>query len=318
MQFALVLRELWSRRLLVSVGLVIAAVVATLSVARLDGFRLRPRQLQYSAAYTQAFVDTPSSALGNLNENLTLTESRATLYANLMTSPAVLYTIGQIAGIPGNQLYAAGPVDQLQPRSVQEPTAVKRNVELTGETSPYRLSFNNDPNLPDVSIYAQAPTTEQAIKLANASVAGLQQYVARLESQNNVRPSSRVIIRQLGEAYGGVVDGGISKTLAVMAFVAAFAVWCVLVLVGVRMRETWRASAAFYPARGSGHATGASGIDRNGGGRADGQTAVVASFAHALADQRSGVSGRSRSEHAATAAPGEEPAATDDAASTRS
>ena len=82
--------------------------------------------------------------------------------------------IGEKAGIPGDQLYAAGPIDPLVPRIVQEPTAVQRNVEITGETAPYRLNFNNDPNLPTIGIYAQAPTTTESVTLAEASVQALQ------------------------------------------------------------------------------------------------------------------------------------------------
>src|SRR6202035_3519166 len=55
---------------------------------------------------------------------------------------------------------------------------------------------------------------------------------------------SRVVIRQLGEANGGVVDGGISKALAVMVFLVVFVLWCVLTLLSGRFRESWRASAS--------------------------------------------------------------------------
>ncbi len=249
MAFVLVLRELWGRKLLLSLGVIIAAAAAILSVYHVNGTTLKSRALQYSAAQTVAFVDTVPSSLGNINEDLALTEARATLYANLMTSPQVLDLIGQIAGVPGDEIYAAGPVDQLQPRSVQEPTALKRNVELTGETLPYKLNFNNDPNLPNISIYAQAPTTAQAIALANASVTGLQEYIDQLEVQTHVRPNQQIQIRQLGQASGGVVNSGISKKLALMVFLGVFLLWCVLVLAGARVRDTWHASASVYSGR---------------------------------------------------------------------
>ena len=37
-------------------------------------------------------------------------------------------------------------------RADVEPTAVERNVELTGEKDPYRLDYSNNPNLPIVGI----------------------------------------------------------------------------------------------------------------------------------------------------------------------
>jgi hypothetical protein len=243
MEFALILRELSRHRRMLAVGVLIAAIAATLSVYRLDGLGLKPRSLQYSSASTQVFVDTPSSILGNLSPTFEPLQARATVYANFMASPTFLNLVGQHAGIPGEQIYAAGPIDPSVPRVVQEPTAVQRNVEITGETTPYRLNFNSDPNLPTIGIYAQAPNTRQAIALANASAVSLAQYVTSLQSAGHTPAQARVVIRRLGEAHGGVVNGGISKALAGMAFIGVFLVWCILVLLAGRFRATWRASA---------------------------------------------------------------------------
>jgi hypothetical protein len=246
MEFALILRELLSRPRTLAIGVAVALVVAVLSVYRVDGMGLKARSLQYSSAATTVFVDTPSSVLGNLTQTFEPLQARATAFANFMASPTVLDLIGQRLGISGDQLYAAGPIDPNVPRIVQEPTAVQRNVEITGETAPYRLNFNNDPNLPTIGIYAQAPTTKQSIALANAAAASLSEYVSSIQTTNHTPQQSRVVIRQLGQPTGGVVDGGISKALAVMVFVGVFLLWCVLMLFAVRFREQWRASAEFY------------------------------------------------------------------------
>jgi hypothetical protein len=258
MEFAFVLRELWERRLVVAIGILVAAVLATLSVYRLEGFKLKARSLQYSSASTQILVDTPSSVLGDLSPSFDPLNSRAVVYANFMASPAVLELIGQQVGLRGDQIYAAGPVDTLQPRTVQEPTALKRNVQLTGETVPYRFNFNSEPNLPTIGVYSQAPATQQAIALANAAAVGLQRYVANLQKTNKVPRESRVVIRQLGHADGGVVNSGISKSLAGIVFGAVFLLWCVLVLVGARLRQGWRESGARYgrPAESNGETAG--------------------------------------------------------------
>jgi hypothetical protein len=243
MEFALILRELLGRRRMLAVGVVLAAVASIFSVYRLHDGKLQARGLVYSSATTQVFVDGPSSALGNLARTFEPLETRAAVYANFMASPTVVNLIGQKAGIPGDQLYAAGPVDPSLPRTVQEPTAVERNIELTGETKPYRLNFNDDPNLPTIGIFAQAPTTAEAIRLADASVAALQEYVTGLETSEKTTPTARVIIRQLGEATGGPVDSGIKKSLAVIVFVMVLVLWAVLMLVGRRALAAWRASA---------------------------------------------------------------------------
>jgi hypothetical protein len=247
MEFALLLRELSRRRRLLSVGVLIAALAATLSVYRLDGLKLKARSLQYSSANTQLLVDTPSSVLGNLSQSFEPLSARAVVYANFMASPAVLELIGQQVGLSGGQLYAAGPVNAQQPRVIQEPTALKRNMQIAGETNPYRLSFESQANLPTINIFAQEPSTAQAVALANGSVIGLQQYVTRLETADKIPAAARVTIRQLGAANGAVVNGAISKALAAIVFTLVLLLWCVAMLAGSRFRESWRASAQFHP-----------------------------------------------------------------------
>jgi hypothetical protein len=242
MEFALVLRELARRRRVLAIGVLVAAIAAVFSVYHLDGLSLKPRALQYSSASTHVFVDTHSSALGDVSQSFEPLQSRATVYANFMASPTFLNMVGQRVGLAGDEIYAAGPVDPLVPRVIEEPTAVERNVEITGETTPYRLNFNSDPNLPTIGIYGQAPSTKQAIALVNATVASLQQYVASVESEDHVPQQAKIVIRQLGQASGGVVDGGISKAVAAMVFIGVFLLWCILTLLGARFYATWRAS----------------------------------------------------------------------------
>ncbi len=252
MEFALLLRELTRHRVLLAVGVLVAAVAAIFSVYRIEDSKLKARSLQYSSATTQVLVDTPASVLGNVSQSFEPLSARAVVYANFMASPAALKLIGQHAGIPGDQIYAAGPVDELQPRAVQEPTALKRNVEITGENDPYRLNFASTANLPTINIFSQAPTTRQALALANGAVAGLKQYVVSIESANGIPPRSRVLLRQLGPANGSVVDGGISKALMAIVFLATFLLWCILILAGARFRENWRASSALATATSKG------------------------------------------------------------------
>jgi hypothetical protein len=248
MEFALILRELSRRRLLLGVGVLIAAVAAIFSVYRLEGSKLVSRSLQYSSASTEVLVDTPSSVLGNVSQSFEQLSARATVYANFMVSPAVLKLIGEQAGISGEQIYAAGPIPPNEPRIVLEPTALKRNVQITGETKPYRLAFESQPSLPTIIINSQAPTTKQAVALANGAAVGLQKYVTALENTEKIRPHSRVRIRQLGSAHGAVVNGGVSKALATIVFVVVFLLWCGLVLAAARLRENWRASAVLAQA----------------------------------------------------------------------
>ncbi len=245
MEFALTLRELTRRRLLLAAGVVVAVLAAVLSVYHVNGTKLTPRSLQYASASTQLLIDTPQSSLGDVAQDLQPLITRATIVANVMASPAAAALIGRYSGIPGDQIYAAGPVDPLEPRTVTEPTALKRNTEVTGETEPYRLQFFADPTLPTIGVTTQAPTTAQALALANGSASAISSYLQTLQTQERIPTQSWVTVRQLGTPIGGIVDGGISKKLAGIVFVAVLAFWCVLILLVARFRENWRASREF-------------------------------------------------------------------------
>jgi hypothetical protein len=236
LELARVIRELRQRRWLLALGLLIAAGASI--------FIVHKTPLQYSAASTQVLVDANASVLGDDLQSTEALSARAEVYANFMASPAILDIVGRQVGLSGEQIYAAGPVNAAEPRVEQEPTALKRNLQLTGETKPYRLNYEAQGNLPTITIYSQAPTTTMAVALANAAVVGLQRYVARAESTSAIPKSSRIVIRQLGPASGGVVDGSVSKTLAAMVFAAVFLLWCALLLYGARFRVAWRESAA--------------------------------------------------------------------------
>jgi hypothetical protein len=275
MEFALVLRELWHRRRWLVPGVAVAALLAIIAVSSVQSVippKLHSRALQYSTATTQVFVDTSQSSLGNAQQSLAPLLARATIYANLLATPAAVNSIGQQAGIPGSQIYAEGPVDLGHPRALVEPTAAQRNVQLTGESTPYRLSYSNDPNLPLIGIIAQAPTSAQAVALANAAAATLSQQVAA--TQTKLAPSVRISLRQLGQPYAAVVNSGISKKLAGIVFFAVMLAWCALVLLVVRFRANWRASAR-EAARLSLEAT-----RTNGNG--NGHDHSAASFAHGV------------------------------------
>lgn len=243
MELALVLKELLSHRRLMALGLCVALAAAILSVYRMQSLlppRFVSRGLQHSAASTQVYVDSRASLVANLGVATTAQSQLATLYANLMASPGAMTMVGRIAHIPGNQIWAAGPVDPSGQRVQIEPTATKRDVQIIGDAFPYRLEFLADPTLPVINIYSQAPTTVEAIALANASVSALRSYVRGVQSDVHTPKDTQAVIRSLGGATGGVVNPGIERKVGAMTFVLALLGWCVLVLVGVRVVAAWR------------------------------------------------------------------------------
>jgi hypothetical protein len=106
---------------------------------------------------------------------------------------------------------------------------VQRNVQIANEGRGYRLAFSATPEQPTVSIFAQAPTPDQAAKLANAAVTGFQNYLARSTARHP--EIARILIRPLGPAVGGsVVTNGTGKVVGVLVAFVVFAVGCFLIV----------------------------------------------------------------------------------------
>jgi hypothetical protein len=231
---ATILLKLWKLRLWVGVGVVLALVAAAGSVAT-------SHSTVYATASTQMLVDSPASALANAGADVTGYAARANVFARLMTSAEALQYIGQEAGIPGNLITANGPIetDGALP-AVHAPTDIQGGKSMPAPVT-YKLSFLQNPDLPTVDVYAEAPTTAKAIALANGAVTGFAKFISQLDG-NNVPPAKRIEVRQLGGATGGIVDATASKKVAVLIFVAVLAIWCGIVLFVSRLRAQLRAA----------------------------------------------------------------------------
>ena len=195
----------------------------------------------YSTASTQMLVDSPSSALANSGVDLTGYDARANVFARLMTSDEALRYIGQAAGIPGNLIAANGPIETNgSMAATHSPVQIRGGKDLPFPAT-YKLSFVQNPDLPTVDVYAQAPTTAQAISLANGAVTGFANLIKELDA-SSVAPAKRIEVRQLGGATGGIVDSGASKKMTLLVFVAVLAIWCGMLLFVSRLRAQLRAA----------------------------------------------------------------------------
>ncbi len=236
MELALALMRLWERRIWLAIGVVVA-------VAAGFGGMVAFKSTVYSSASTQMVVDSPKSALGNMQTSLIPFTNRAVVFARLMVSPEALDYIGQQAGIPGNEIAAQGPAEIGAPQATHNPSAIK-DGKIVIPSSKFILRFDQNPELPTVDIYSQAPTTRQAIALANGAVTGFAKYLNILDGETNVPDQQRVQIRQLGSAQGGEVNPSSGKEIAVLLALMMFVVWCFGMLFAIRLRANLRESRA--------------------------------------------------------------------------
>ena len=242
MEPARTLKILWRRRRLVALGAVIAAIAATLSVATVSFFPpgLTSRTNVFATASSQILVDTPDSSFADLSYELEPLEVRAGVFARFMANPAATDLIAQQSGIPAGEIEAQGPYEQNLPLNEQEPTAGKRSTQIIGNGALYRLRFENNPDLPIISVFAQAPTEKEALALAEAAPAALRVYVERLQERQHTPRKNRVEIRPLGHATGGVVNAGANTEIAILVFFVVFALWCILLIPANTIARGWR------------------------------------------------------------------------------
>lgn len=242
MELARTLKILWYRRRLVALGALIAMFAAMLSIYQVGLFppSLKGRTNVFATASTQILVDTPGSAFADLASNIEPLDTRASVFARFLASPAAVALIARQAKLPFGAIEAQGPYDLNLPVFQQEPTAEQRSSQIIGEGALYRLRFDNNPELPIVSVFSQAPTQDEAIRLAAAAPVALRAYIDRLQKEQHTPVSRRVEVRQLGKATGGVVNKGANIQIATLVFLAVLAGWCMLLIPAQTIARGWR------------------------------------------------------------------------------
>jgi hypothetical protein len=257
MELARTLKTLWIRRRLVALGAVVAALAAMLSVYTVGLFppSLTSRTNVFATASSQLLVDAPDSAFADLANDLTPLETRASVFARFLASPVALTLIAREAQVPLSSIEAEGPYDINLPVIQQEPTAGQRSSQIIGEGALYRLRFENNPVLPIVSVFAQAPTEAEAIDLANAAPRALRTYIDRIQTGQDTPDDRKVVIRKLGNATGGVVNEGANVQIALLVFIIVFGAWCMLLIPAQTIARGWR-EATVYGEDGSNHGSG--------------------------------------------------------------
>jgi hypothetical protein len=268
MELARTLKTLWRRKSLVALGALIALIAAIFSVYQVGLFppSLNSRTNVFAAASTQILVDTPKSSFADISSEVDPLDTRASVFARFLASPEALALIARQAKLPRDAIEAQGPYDSNLPVFQQEPTAEKRSTQIIGEGALYRLRFDNNPALPIVSVYAQAPTKEEAIRLAAAPPVALRTYIDRLQARQHTPAAQRVEIRRLGHATGGVVNQGANIQIAALVFIVVLGGWCMLLIPARTIARGWREAADVDSQRSNG-SLGVSNIDggHNGG-----------------------------------------------------
>lgn len=238
MQLYAILNELWRRRIIVGIALVVSIFLGLMVAFQVSpGLppKLTPRAKEIGVASTRVLINTPSSIVADLNPaGGGSLSTHAQLLGNLVSSDQVHDAIAKRAGLRPSDLtiapLAVGGV-------VQTPLAVTAPAPV-GASS---VSVNADPLLPLITITATAPSPKLAAALANGSVSVLQSYIQTVAAGEGIPASRRPVITSLGAAVGLPSTSGPSTAFSALAIILLFSFSCYVILVATggkaRIRE---------------------------------------------------------------------------------
>jgi hypothetical protein len=198
-----------------------AVFVAFLTAYSIGPSGIHKRGSTYGTAQAQVLVDSPQSALANLKQDTIPLATRAGVFAQFMASSAVREEIAKATGIPASKIIARGPFDDpaVAPAGTEVPAAPAPPEESSSVSArPYQLTFVAQEELPLVTVYAQAPTAADAKKLADGVAVGVKAHISNMQDQGQLDEKDRVVIRGLGPAQAGTVNGGSALPVMLVAF----------------------------------------------------------------------------------------------------
>jgi hypothetical protein len=108
----------------------------------------------------------------------------------------------------------------------------------------YVLTLRAGETLPIISIEAQAPSAEEAARLANGATTGLREYLKSIAAAQNIPDARRFVVTSLGPAQAADVVRGPRRLFALIASVFVFGFTCAAIILVSGLARGWREAAA--------------------------------------------------------------------------
>jgi len=242
MTIVTILRELWRQRLIVSL-MALLSVVVGMAVAYKVSFppKLESRQYQIGLATARILLDTPSSQIVEISpkgsESL---GERANLLTNLMIDGELKNAIAKRAGLRPDALLVVAS-DAIEPATASPKALRSRKARILTTKV---LTNDAGVQLPIIDLEAQAPDVGGAATLANATVAGLRDYLDSKAAVEKVPDARRLRVGGLGAARTREVSRGPSHVIAIAVVIVLFGMLCSALIAFNALARNWRAAAA--------------------------------------------------------------------------
>jgi hypothetical protein len=197
--------------------------------------------LTVAAATARVAVDFPDASIISRSadpQDLQTLQKHAVLYGRLMTTPPVLADIARRAQVPVAELSGTMDLTGNFPVSFTQVGSEQHATELRNSNAPYRLELQASTIEPVLTIYTEAPSYDEAMRLANGAVPGLEDYLHAQAATDDFATSELPVLDVLGPARGGVTNNHAKYVIAFLTFITAFALSYVCLLVIIR--RPWR------------------------------------------------------------------------------
>src|SRR3954454_20798783 len=142
------------------------------------------------------------------------------------------------AGINPDQMIAISPA-QASPApgtQVTAPDTSNPNIRVLRATVP---TLQNG-QVPMISVQTQAPSADEAAKLANAAIEVLQKHLQSVAATDRVPAERQLVVRQLGPGRAVVSTRGPGKKMAAIAVIPIFGAGCGTILLLVALIGGWK------------------------------------------------------------------------------
>jgi hypothetical protein len=248
-----ILRALWHRRALVAVAAALSVVAGIIAAYHVTlPAKLTSRQYTVAVGQARFLIDTPESQVLTVNPATTANSAgpgdlapRANLLANLIPTSPVQAAIAQRARIPAADLTIVGPPSSVTgdpapgPTPLEASQAAKAN-DRTANIVTISVPGAPDSPLPVISVQTQSPREDTAARLANATIAGLQDFLASVPETQRIPAARKIVLRPLGTAQVGTTVHGPRRLYALLLPLVLFTLACAAIVFVPYVFRAWR------------------------------------------------------------------------------
>lgn len=218
---------LWRFRLLMAVGLVIATLLATLSMARITfPLALEYRQSEVWTSQSRLFLTEPGFPWGRSIfpvEPVPRAEELDEPYVPQFADPGRFYSLAE--------LYA-----QLANSDEVLATAKRRGLGDAAFFAAPVPTTSGSSSLPLLTVTGSASTPAEAVKAANLGITSFKDYLTAQQKQARIPPDQRVQVDVVSMARQAVLSEGRRLTLPVVVFLSVLMAFLGLALLLENLR----------------------------------------------------------------------------------